>query len=232
MVYALISIYPQVRCSNRWLPDLHSRRSEIPSIRLHPRYQPWRSVFANFDKDAGKEIYGLAMNDIHLLNIVSLSQRAIQKQIVGALIPVAAFLLFWGCVDDPETTKVDFSRRVAIQQPGEEKAETNVLKVAVGAMISPRETANQYYALLGYIADKTGKKVELIQRRTYSQTQRTPGQRPGRRGFHMFRALRDRKRYIQFSSPGRAVGAQQTHLPVLPDRSRGQCLSKFIGSAG
>lgn len=111
----------------------------------------------------------LVMNDIHSLNIANLSQRVIIKQIVRALIPVAAFLLFWGCNDNPETTLVDFSRRVAVQQPGEKKSDTSVLRVAVGAMISPRETADQYYALLGYIADQTGRKGELIQRRTYSQ---------------------------------------------------------------
>ena len=36
-------------------------------------------------------------------------------------------------------------------------------------MISPRETAAHYYALLGYISDKMGRDVELIQRRTYGQ---------------------------------------------------------------
>ena len=96
-------------------------------------------------------------------------RETIHSWIAGALVPVIVALLFWGCGDDPQTTVVDFSTKVVIQQPGEQKPDPNVLLVAVGAMISPRETAAHYYALLGHIAEKTGRKVDLIQRRTYGQ---------------------------------------------------------------
>jgi phosphonate transport system substrate-binding protein len=82
---------------------------------------------------------------------------------------VAVILLFWGCGGDPEATVVDFSRKVAVKKPGKQQSDANVLRVAVGAMISPRETAAHYYALLGYISDKMGREVVLIQRRTYGQ---------------------------------------------------------------
>ena len=94
------------------------------------------------------------MNDTHSMNTVNYSRQTFQRWLVRALIPVAVTLLFWGCSGDPEATVVDFSRKVAVKQPGEQKSDSSILRVAVGAMISPRETATHYYALLGYIADK------------------------------------------------------------------------------
>lgn len=41
------------------------------------------------------------------------------------------------------------------------------LRVAVAAVISPKSTVESYSALLNYLSEKTGRPVELIQRRTY-----------------------------------------------------------------
>lgn len=109
------------------------------------------------------------MNGTQSMNTVNYSRQTFQKWHRRALIPVAVILLFWGCGGDPEATVVDFSRKVAVKQPGEQKSDANILRVAVGAMISPLETATHYNALLGYIAVKMGREVELIQRRTYGQ---------------------------------------------------------------
>lgn len=43
------------------------------------------------------------------------------------------------------------------------------LKVAVSAMISPKETFAYYKELFGYISRKTNKKIKIIQRKTYSE---------------------------------------------------------------
>jgi len=43
------------------------------------------------------------------------------------------------------------------------------LKVAVSAMISPKETFAYYKALFGYISGKTNKRIKIIQRKTYSE---------------------------------------------------------------
>ena len=43
------------------------------------------------------------------------------------------------------------------------------LKVAVSAMISPKETFAYYKALFGYISRKTNKKIKMVQRKTYSE---------------------------------------------------------------
>lgn len=41
------------------------------------------------------------------------------------------------------------------------------LRVAVAAVISPKGTLKSYSALIDYLSDKTGRPVELVQRRTY-----------------------------------------------------------------
>lgn len=43
------------------------------------------------------------------------------------------------------------------------------LKVAVSAMISPKETFAYYKELFGYISRKTNKKIKIVQRKTYSE---------------------------------------------------------------
>ncbi len=44
-----------------------------------------------------------------------------------------------------------------------------VLRVAIGSMISPAETYKYYYDMLGYLEGKLGKKVALSQRRSYEE---------------------------------------------------------------
>lgn len=44
------------------------------------------------------------------------------------------------------------------------------LRISVAAVISPRGTAESYQALQDYLADKLERPVELVQRRTYSET--------------------------------------------------------------
>ena len=105
----------------------------------------------------------------HTLSTVNNFRDTFQIWLLTALIVALVALLFWGCGDNPESIEVDFTKKVKVKRPGEQKANSKVLKVAVGAMISPRETASHYYALLRYIAGKAEREVELIQRKTYGQ---------------------------------------------------------------
>lgn len=43
------------------------------------------------------------------------------------------------------------------------------LRVAVAAVISPKGTVESYSALLNYLGEKTGRPIELVQRRTYME---------------------------------------------------------------
>jgi phosphonate transport system substrate-binding protein len=74
-----------------------------------------------------------------------------------------------GCSQENDTVVVDFSKTVAVERPGDRSSEHKFLRVAVGAMISPKETFIYYNQLLNYISDKLGLEVQLIQRKTYSE---------------------------------------------------------------
>ena len=49
------------------------------------------------------------------------------------------------------------------------RAEEPPLKIGLAAMISPKETLIYYNGLLGYIGQKVGRKVEMVQYRTYDE---------------------------------------------------------------
>ena len=86
-----------------------------------------------------------------------------------AMITSIAIPLLVGCGDNTEVKVVDFSPTVSVEQPGRQASTTDSFRVAVGAMISPRETVHLYHDLLDYIAEKLGREIELVQRKTYGQ---------------------------------------------------------------
>jgi phosphonate transport system substrate-binding protein len=49
------------------------------------------------------------------------------------------------------------------------RAEDPPLKIGLAAMISPKETLIYYNGLLGYVGQKLGRKVEMVQYRTYDE---------------------------------------------------------------
>jgi phosphonate transport system substrate-binding protein len=85
------------------------------------------------------------------------------------MITSIAIPLLVGCGDNTEVKVVDFSPTVSVEQPGRQASTTDSFRVAVGAMISPRETVHLYHDLLDYIAEKLGREIELVQRKTYGQ---------------------------------------------------------------
>jgi phosphonate transport system substrate-binding protein len=78
-------------------------------------------------------------------------------------------LIVAGCTDTSDTRVVNFGRVIEVARPGTVAPERNRLRVAVGAMVSPKETFAHYRELLEYIGAKVGREVELIQRRTYGE---------------------------------------------------------------
>ena len=82
---------------------------------------------------------------------------------------VFIFLLCGGCGKDVDTKLVDFSDTVTNPQFTEVVVEGEPLRVAVGAMISPKETLGYYREVLDYIGRHLGKPVTLIQRKTYAE---------------------------------------------------------------
>jgi len=74
-----------------------------------------------------------------------------------------------GCDSASKYQYVDFKDHVEVARPSESTTEKAPLKVAVAAMISPRETFEYYQALLDYLTAKMDQPIELVQRKTYGE---------------------------------------------------------------
>jgi phosphonate transport system substrate-binding protein len=74
-----------------------------------------------------------------------------------------------GCGDNTDVVFIDFSKAVAVEQAEGDSPERPRIRVAVGAMISPKETFIYYRQLLDYVGKKTGLEPQLIQRKTYDE---------------------------------------------------------------
>lgn len=84
--------------------------------------------------------------------------------IVGLLLALHA-----GCGRDSEVKTVDFSRTITSHQPSSINPADKPVRVAVGAMVSPKETFVHYKEILDYIGRKLERRVDLIQRKTYRE---------------------------------------------------------------
>jgi len=83
---------------------------------------------------------------------------------------IAAILIFsHGCGGDADVVVIDFSKTVDVERPGDRSTEDRALRVAVAAMISPKETFVYYRQLLDYIGGKLDREIEFIQRKTYGE---------------------------------------------------------------
>ncbi len=85
--------------------------------------------------------------------------------IIVALVMVAVS----GCSSDKGYQPVDFSLKTKIEHPDEPAVSDKTLRVAIAAMISPRETFSYYYALINYIGWHMDYRVQLVQRKTYGE---------------------------------------------------------------
>lgn len=85
-----------------------------------------------------------------------------------ALFPFLILVCFLsGCAGDSNPIVVDFRETAPLKKPALQKASNPPLKVAIGAMVSPKETFTHYRELFEYVGRKIGRPVELIQRKTY-----------------------------------------------------------------
>jgi phosphonate transport system substrate-binding protein len=90
--------------------------------------------------------------------------------LLGALYVILLMFIFSsGCSRGSETPVIDFSQIVSMEKPQPEHQEHPALRVAVGAMISPKETFVHYRQLLTYIGHRIGRETEFIQRKTYRE---------------------------------------------------------------
>ncbi len=86
-------------------------------------------------------------------------------QVVSAVL----FLLLVSCEGAEEYKYVDFSKKIETTHQDNTLKNKKILRVAVAAMISPKETIVYYEEILQYIGEKMGYEIQLIQRKTYSE---------------------------------------------------------------
>jgi len=94
--------------------------------------------------------------------------KAIKHMLIGGLL-LAVMGYAVGCGRDSDAVVVDFNKTVAVDRPSSSEPESDQLKVAVGAMISPKETFAYYRQLLDYLGRKLGREIQFIQRKTYGE---------------------------------------------------------------
>ena len=90
------------------------------------------------------------------------------KLIIGCLIFFIGIYVS-GCSKDSDAVVVDFSKTVTVERPKSPAPESTQLKVAVAAIISPKETFIYYRQLLDYIGKKMDREIQFIQRKTYGE---------------------------------------------------------------
>ena len=91
------------------------------------------------------------------------------KYVLFSLLIIPAVLLFGGCEKSNEYRFVDLSEKVKPEIQNASTIPDKKLRVAVAAMVSPKETLVYYEELLNYIGQEVGYEVVLIQRKTYSE---------------------------------------------------------------
>ena len=94
---------------------------------------------------------------------------SINHRLIFLIFTITAAIFFMGCSSDQEPAFVDFSKKVVQNQSPEQSPDGHVIRVAVAAMISAKESVVYYHQLLDFIAHQLGHKIELIQRKTYSE---------------------------------------------------------------
>jgi phosphonate transport system substrate-binding protein len=85
--------------------------------------------------------------------------------------PLIVFFLIAvsGCTGDGDSRLVDFGKTIEVARPETPATDRSHLRVAVAAMVSPKETFVHYRELLTYLGEKLNQKVDLVQRKTYSE---------------------------------------------------------------
>lgn len=91
------------------------------------------------------------------------------KRVLSGVVIMAAavmgVILFMHSTKE-KAKKVDFSKVEVAETLSQDK---EAIRIAISAMISPKETISVYKKMLDYVGRKLGKPVELIQRKTYAE---------------------------------------------------------------
>lgn len=89
--------------------------------------------------------------------------------VASSLVLMSALLLCSGCGREGDTRVIDFQDTVKVIKPNTSEPDRTSLRVAVAAMVSPKESFVYYRELLDYLGKKLDKSVVLVQRKTYGE---------------------------------------------------------------
>jgi phosphonate transport system substrate-binding protein len=78
-------------------------------------------------------------------------------------------MLLPGCSQENGYTRIDFSNTVSVESPHSDRKDRPQIRVAVAAMVSPKETLKSYKALLDYMGTSLNLDIQLVQRKTYRE---------------------------------------------------------------
>jgi phosphonate transport system substrate-binding protein len=112
--------------------------------------------------------------DNGMLELLSNDQKSIASVATGTWQLISCFIFVmliavYGCGGDSDAVTVDFSKTVAVERPISPDPELARLRVAVAAIISPKESFVFYRQLLDYLGTKLGREIEFVQRKTYGE---------------------------------------------------------------
>lgn len=91
------------------------------------------------------------------------------KNWVFLLLTLLLILLGFGCEKNDEYQFVNLSEKLEPEKQNSHISDSKRLRVAVAAMVSPKETLVYYEELLNYIGREVGYEIILTQRKTYSE---------------------------------------------------------------
>jgi len=99
--------------------------------------------------------------------LMSVIHKYYSNVIYSLLVILICF--FTACSNDSEYKQVDFSKPVSSTSQTVQEAGHPNLRVAIAAVVSPKETITIYKSLMDYIGKKMGYQILLIQRKTYGE---------------------------------------------------------------
>lgn len=96
------------------------------------------------------------------------SNKSFWDLVARAILSLLLLLPALGC-DGSGSKTVDFSKTVQVAQPVSPQGAGRTLRMAVAAMISPKDTFDLYRQLLLHISGEMGADLEFVQRKTYAE---------------------------------------------------------------
>lgn len=93
--------------------------------------------------------------------------RTISRSLLVALVYLTVVLV--GCSAEEPGVRVSLANVAKGEKHIPDRPEKGALKIAVAAMVTPRETLDIYRQILDYIGVRLGQPVELVQRKTYAE---------------------------------------------------------------